>query len=243
MVALPPEEERLEETTLRVRLIGTAAASDPRRSVAVIQEEGAQKSLLIRPDQELSQPGVRVVRVERKRVVVDNRGRLEEILFEEKGSSGASSSLRAARSNGRPVAAARTAPRAPVPRAPGGSPPQRARDLAQLVQELAPQPPTAARPESPERATSILTQARIVPRYAEGGRMSGLEVTSIRSGSVLEAAGFQEGDLVVAVNGVELSDAGEGLKALRNAGAGERFVVDVERAAGRVKLQYAPEGP
>jgi type II secretion system protein C len=238
MLALPPVEEKVEESTLRVRLIGTAAASDPRRSIAVIQEEGAQKTLVIRPDQPLSQPGVRVVRVERKRVVVDNRGRLEEILFEENGAPGASSSVGATRSNGSRVPAARAAPRAPVPRAAG---PSRPRDLGQRAQEVAPQPPAAARPESPERATSILTQARIVPRYAEGGRMSGLEVTSIRSGSVLAAAGFQEGDLVVAVNGVELSDAAEGLKTLRDAGAAERFAVDVERAAGRVQLEYAAE--
>jgi type II secretion system protein C len=239
----PPPEEVIEESDLRYRLVGTAAAArDPHRSVAVVEDESSRQTVLVRPDHELS--GARVVRIERKRIVVENKGQLQEIKFEENPGAlppPGSPAARAAPQKG----ARRTPNRVPaaMPAAPPAVTPA---GLQQKVLELSAQASaaaeaTAGQSQAVKRTQSILTQARIIPRYAEDGAMSGLEVSSIRPGSLLEAAGFENGDLVVAVNGAPLADPGEGLKVFRELATAERFVVSVERQGAVLELQYQAE--
>lgn len=222
-------EVPIEETTLRVRLIGTVAATeDPRRSTALILDESTRETTLVRAAQTLAGSAARVVRVERERVVLENRGRLEEVRFDES---------RAGRTAGR-IGVPDVRPGAPAPRSSSGSPPSRSqRDRVRALAEK------AGAPHAPSSARSVLTQARIIPRYSEDGSMSGLQVHSIRPGSLLETAGFRDGDLVVAVDGAAVSEPGQGLKAFREIGTAERFVVEVEREGGRVTLQHGGEAP
>jgi general secretion pathway protein C len=237
----PPPEEVIEESDLRYRLVGTAAAaSDPHRSVAVVEDESSRQTVLVRPDHQLS--GARVVRIERKRIVVENKGQLQEIKFAE--SPGALPPPGSPAPPGSQKGARRTPGRVPsgMSAAPPGVTPS---GLEQKVLELSAQASaaeaTAGQAQAVKRTQSILTQARIIPRYAEDGGMSGLEVSSIRPGSLLEAAGFENGDLVLAINGTPLSDPGQGLKVFRELATAERFVVNVERQGAVLELQYQAE--
>lgn len=230
---VPAEDQELEESELRYRLIGTAAASAPDLSLAILQDQNTRQTVLVRPGFELSE--ARVVRIERRRVVVENRGRLEEIRFDEdkEGAAGAT--------RGRPTAsreAPAASPRAMVPANRRASSPERSSAYAERLKALREQA-AASRPQAAARAQSLLTQARIVPRYAEEGQRSGLEINSIRSGSLLEQAGFENGDLVVAINGEDLSDLGHGLRTFRDLSSSEQFAVDVEREGAIVTLRYA----
>jgi general secretion pathway protein C len=219
-------DEKIEESQLRLRLIGTAYASDPVRSVAVLEDETKRERMVVRAGYTLPGTEAEVARIERGRLILKNRGRLEAIEFTDEKAA-----PQAKRGRGR---RARTAGAAPTPPAapPRGQIGDQLRQLAEQSNEA-----RSAR----RRAQSILTQARIVPRYGEDGSMSGLEVNAIRSGSLLENAGFQNGDLVVGVNGTPLSDPAQGLKVFRELATAERFVVEVQRGGGVERIEYAAE--
>jgi general secretion pathway protein C len=76
-----PTEEPLAESKLSVKLHGTAATIPPEFGVAAVEDLKTHEHLQVRAGDMLQ--GARVVRVERSRIVVDNRGRLEEILLED----------------------------------------------------------------------------------------------------------------------------------------------------------------
>jgi hypothetical protein len=70
--------ERLEETSLPLQLLGTAAAGEPMRSWAAVQETRNRTVQVVRVDDHLGEE-VRVLRIERRRVVLEDRGRLEQL--------------------------------------------------------------------------------------------------------------------------------------------------------------------
>ena len=54
----------------------------------------------------------------------------------------------------------------------------------------------------------ILSQARFLPKY-DGEEMLGFQVNSIKSGSILEEFGIQNGDLITEFNGVAIDNPSE----------------------------------
>lgn len=223
-VAVAPDpDEELAESKLQIRLIGTAAASDPAFSLAAVEDLRSRDRLVVRANDTLS--GARVVRIERKRVVLDNHNRLEAITLDEEETPRAASSTQRRQPAAKKGRAARR--------------PQK-RGVADQVRRLTAQAESAKRPVQ-QRPQSVLTQARIVPRYGEGGELTGLELSAIKPGSLLENAGFQNKDLVVAVNGSRVDDPAQGLKSFRTLGQAQNFIVDVERGGQVVEIEYAQE--
>ena len=223
--APPPEprEEDLVESQLRIRLHGTVASQGSDSSVAIVEDQNTREKLFVRPGDRLA--GATVVSIEQKLIVIENKGQLEKISFEE------------------------NEPAPPPKRAPGKKARGRGKtvknkarssmaDRVRLLKEV-----TEQSSAQPNRRQSILTQARIVPRYGEAGVLSGLQLSAIRPESLLEEAGFVNGDLVVNVNGTELSDPSQGLKVFRELESAERFVVDVERQGRLITLEYTAGVP
>ena len=234
----PPEplEEELVESQLRIRLLGTIASTVPEMSVAAVENQNTRTKLFVRPGDELA-AGARVVRIERKLLVLENRGQLEKISLDEEkngGSAGRKAQAPKGRKNRAGSPAARRSRRKPPGFLEGGV---SMSERIQLLREVSEQKRGAA------RAQSILTQARIVPRYGEDGVLTGLQLSAIRPESLLEAAGFQNGDLVIEVNGTELSDPSQGLKVFRELESAERFEVDVEREGQILTIEYEAELP
>jgi general secretion pathway protein C len=216
----PDPEEELAESKLRIRLIGTAAATDPAFSLAAVEDLGNKERLVVRPNDALA--GARVVRIERRRLVIENKGRLEAVTLDEEDEGKTqplpSRSGRQRREQKRPGTSSMA---------------DRVRDL-QRQAAVGPKPPRS-------RVQSVLTQARIVPRYGEDGQLAGLELTAIKPESLLEAAGFENGDRVVSVNGTRVSDPAQGLKSFRGLSDKRGFIVEVERDGSVVELEYTPE--
>jgi general secretion pathway protein C len=223
-----PVEEDLMESKLGVILHGTLASLDPDKSIAVVEDKSTRTKLYVRRGDALA--GAKVMRVERKLIVLDNKGQLEKISFDEEDEkSGAKAKRGKGRNKGRKgrSRAARSSSRdAPVSMA----------DRVRLLKEVSEQ-----KPDQPNRRKSILTQARIVPRYGENGQLSGLQLSAIRPESLLEDAGFQNGDLVVTVNGTDLSDPSQGLKVFRELESAQSFAVDVERGGEILTVEYEAE--
>lgn len=170
-VALPADAP-VEATKLPLKLLGTAAARDPRRSRAAIQDEKTQKHLVVGVGDPLEgHANVSVTAIERTRVILDNTGRAEELkLFEGEG-------------NVLPFRRAAAAAPAVDPRA----------GLNQRLQTL--------NGPNGQGISQLLSSARIVPQYADG-QMLGMLVDSIKADSVFQKVGLMNGDVITEVNGI-----------------------------------------
>jgi general secretion pathway protein C len=197
-----PEEE-LEATKLPLTLLGTAASDVPELSWAAIDE--SQQTRVVRPKDGLANGRATVVRIERRRVVLDEGGALRELnLAEEDGPAGAPAPLRAA---------ARANPRRPA---------------------RAPAPPvdaTAVPAPSGRTPAQLFQDARILPKYTEG-QMVGVQISSIKPGGVFEKMGLQDGDVITELNGIRIDSPEQSSKILLQLTSTEQFRLEVDRAGG-----------
>jgi type II secretion system protein C len=172
-----PSDEPVAATKLPLKLLGTAAANDERRSRAAIQDEKTQKHLVVAVGDALEgHARVSVRAIERTRVILDNAGRPEELVLRE-GEAG----LLPARASGARRGARRTAA---------------TETDASLNQRLK----TLNGPDG-QGISQILSSARIVPQYFEG-QMQGMRVDSIKADSVFQKVGLVNGDVITEVNGI-----------------------------------------
>jgi type II secretion system protein C len=177
--AVTDEDEEYEETKLPLRLLGTAAAADRALSWAAIEDLETKQHLVVRLEQEIK-GGARVLKIERRRIVLQNGGRREELALEGEPAPPTAS----------PATAARTRPQARA-------------NLERLAQNRF----AVDKSEVQNLATNpsaLFSQARILPKY-EGGQMVGVQVSAIKPGSLFEQAGLQNGDTITEINGQPVS--------------------------------------
>ena len=86
---------------------------------------------------------------------------------------------------------------------------------------------------------SILSQARLIPKLTPP-EQAGVTLQQIVSGSALETAGFRNGDLVRAINGVAVGRGIQGLRAALSR-SGPSYQVEILRNGQPVVLNYDPE--
>jgi general secretion pathway protein C len=201
-IAVVDEVLDLEATKLPLTLLGTAASDDLALSWAAIQDRESQQTLVLRHDDTIRNQA-KVVRIERKRVVLDEGGALRELALEEaEGPTVAVLPAAAARANARRGARAQPQPPAETPA------PATARTPAQLFQD-----------------------ARILPKYAEG-QMVGVQVSSIKPGGIFEKMGLQDGDVITELNGVRIDSPEQSAKILLQLSGTDTFTLQVDRAGG-----------
>ena len=88
-------------------------------------------------------------------------------------------------------------------------------------------------------ADSLQKAIAIAPRN-EGGRSTGLVLTARDDGTMLRLAGFQAGDIVVAVNGRPVSSATDIISQFR---PGARLSIEVERGGSKIPIALNLEQP
>jgi general secretion pathway protein C len=168
--------EPLTATKLPLRLLGTAAANVEERSRAAIEDEKTRKHMIVAVgDRLVGHSRVRVSGIERTRVILDNAGRPEELLLNE--------------DDPRP-------PPKPTRRSR-----QARRTTANEKQDSLNDRLKALSGNDGQGISRILSSARIVPHY-EDGKMQGMKVDAIKSNSIFEKIGFQNGDIITEVNGI-----------------------------------------
>jgi len=181
---LAAEDESFQKTKLPLRLLGTAAAQDTALSWAAVEDLETKQHLVVRIDQDIK-GGAKVVRIERRRIVLQNGAQLEELALdgEEPGAEAVQTTQRrpAARPNARGNLERLADNRFAVNRG--------------ELQNLATNP------------SALFSQARILPKY-EGGQMVGVQVSGIKPGSWFEQAGIQNGETITAVNGAAIGADG-----------------------------------
>jgi general secretion pathway protein C len=200
--SLAAEPEVLEATQLPLTLLGTAAAEIPDLSWAAVEDRESQQTLVLRVgDSVRNQAQVR--RIERKRIVLEERGTLRELALEEPEDLASSPAPR-------PVTAARSRPRGPRV-----TPPQMA----------------APREEGIRSPAQLFSEARILPKY-EAGQMVGVQVSAIKPGSLFEKMGIQDGDTITELNGMRIDSPEQSAKILLELTRSDAFTVQVEGAGG-----------
>ena len=79
-------------------------------------------------------------------------------------------------------------------------------------------------------------------RVPDGANGSGAySVTRLRKGGMAEKLGFQEGDVLVSLNGNPLSDAAKTLQQLRDADMSKPLEFEVDREGERLTIDVSPE--
>ncbi len=203
----PPEpepEEKLEQTRLPLRLLGTAAAGDPELSSAAIEDKGSKKHEVVRVGDRLEKhKQVRVVGIERRRVILENRGRREELALDEETTLSTTP---------RRTAARRTPPRTRT------RPESRMSDRLKALRERA----EANTPEETRSAASLFSEARILPKY-EDGEMVGITLSAIKSGSMYERFGFKDGDVITELNGITIDNPSASARLLSELSQADSF--------------------
>ncbi len=222
-----PEEELLEATKLPLELRGTVASENPALAWAAVEDTQSRRNLVVRVDDRLLDRA-RVLRIERRRIVLENGGRREELaLAEEDGES-----AQQRQTGPRPLRQAQRRPR------------RRARNDSR-VRQLAEDRFAVRRSDVQEAARNpaqLFSQARILPKY-EGGQMVGVQLNAIKPGSLFEQIGLQDGDTITELNGIAVTSPQDSANLLRELTDADSFSVIVTRADGQEQtLNYEVGG-
>jgi general secretion pathway protein C len=213
------EEEQLAATRLPLKLLGTVAASDPKGAWAAVEETTKRERLVVRPQDRLLDKAT-VVRIERRRIVLENAGKREELALDEEQPAGG------------PLARARVAART----APD------IEDLRDRVQQLSEDRFEVQREDVEEamrNPAELFSQARILPKY-ENGQMTGVQLNSIQPGSLFEEIGIRDGDVITQVNGIVVASPQDSAALLRELTQSNTFEVSVQGADGQPRtLTYS----
>lgn len=235
---IPDEDEEYAKTKLRVKLLGTAAHEEPSYSWAAVEDLESRQHLVVRVGDQL-QGRADVLRIERRRIILQNGPRREELALEEDGKAPTNRRATARRAPSRQPqqrAAARPT-RAPRPR------PARTTAPNPRVEQLAENRFALDRADVEAMATNpgallASNQARILPKY-ENGQMVGLQVNAVRAGSLWQQIGVQDGDTITEFNGIQISGQQGGQELLQQLSSARAFNVTVTGRDGGVRqLQY-----
>ena len=217
-----PEEE-LEATRLPLRLLGTVASDTPASAWAAIEDQQNRKQIVVRVNDRVLDKA-QVLRIDRRRIVLQNGAKREELALDEDETAGVQ---------------VRSAPRRPVAAA---APPPAAEDLRDRIRRLSDssfQVDRAQVEETMRNPAELFSEARILPKY-DNGQMVGVQLSSIKPGSLFEEIGIQNGDTVTQVNGITVTSPQDSAALLKELTESTDFQVSVQGSDGQSRtLQYS----
>lgn len=222
------------KTGMRLQLLGTMVANDKRWSLALINDLDKAESKYFMPGDKVKGCVVWEIVREPQRVVVLNEEthRLEYI--------------DAIPGNGQAVvntAGLQNLGTAPVPGpGSGDAPPNQGAQTYDIKQKSENEYaiPRATVDKTLGDLNSLAMQARIVPSF-KNGVANGFKLFSIRPGSLYEAIGVQNGDVITRINGFDINSPDKALEVYSRLRDSQNIEVEVERRGQLVKKSYAIE--
>ncbi len=239
---LPSDEPEVEEepeeidlgdnipSTLNATLVATIEANPERYSLSLITDNSSRNTAVYGIGDNLM--GAEVIRIERRRVLINNDGRTEYLEMDEED-NGEEPSV-AVRSTQRSAAA--RARRAPPSRSSSSS----SSELSEQIQRTGDNEYTIAQEAldgTMSNLNEIATQARIVPAF-EDGEAQGFKLFSIRPGSVYAEIGIQNGDVVRSINGFEINSPDRALEVYQRLRDSQRVEVEIVRRGQTIRKVY-----
>lgn len=229
----PVEEEDLEATQLPLDLLGTVAAEDPALARATVQDLEERKTVVLAVNDQIK--SAKVTRIERRRVVLLENGKLRELTLDEekpglkrprasaRGAGSRNARNRSSRSQSRRNSTARN-------RAPSAD---RVKKLAENRFEV----PRAEVERTVRNPAALFSQAQIQPHY-DGDSMTGMQINSIKPGSLFEEIGIESGDVITELNGIQINSPEESARILSEFSEANEFSVVVEGPEGPRTLHF-----
>lgn len=202
------------KTSLNVRLIGVSASSNPERSAAIIQQGSNQQTYII--GESLGSSSVTVEEIHADRVILDNNGRLETLKMEDIGEDRPALSLIVGDSDNAGALV------------PVDSDDSNLVDDAVVDQQLA---------QVANNPSSLLDYVNISP-VQSNGELKGYKLNSGKNPELFRDAGFQNGDLAVAINGYDLTDMKQAMLASQELSEQEQVSIEIERDGERMELSF-----
>ncbi len=209
----PRNSRNAPKTTLNVRLIGVSASSNPERSAAIIQQGSQQRTYII--GESIGSSRVTVEEIYADRVILDNNGRLETLVMEDVGED-------------RPALSLTVDETVADERSPEGSAENdksRTEFVETELRNIADDP------------SSIMEYVSISPAM-EGGSLVGYRLKAAKNPELFQQAGFQNGDLAVAINGYDLTDMEQAMLASEELANQKQVSIEIERDGERMELSF-----
>ncbi len=204
-------------------LVGTIVSSNPAARRAILWASGMKLPKAFREMQEV-EPGAILSSVERDKVWL-TRGSEREMLEILPVGSKARASLSPGAAPGAPQAAV-TSPS----QAPGDIRVERLADNRFSIDE-------AGVAQLTGNLNQFMTQVRMVP-FFEGNKAAGYRLTAIRPGTTFERLGFQGGDVLQQVNGLDLSSPEKISTIFQNLKDQKKVSVNILRQGQKNTLTY-----
>ena len=218
----PSPDEELQATRLPLKLLGTAASGSAQQSWAAVEDQQNHKQIVVRTQDRLLDQAT-VVRIERRRIVLENAGKREELALDEDQTPGPGGPRLV-----RPISAA--------------APPPATEDLRERIRQLSDtnfQVDREQVEETMRNPAELFSEARILPKY-DNGSMVGVQLSSIKPGSLFEEIGIQNGDTVTQVNGITVTSPQDSAALLKELTESTEFQVNVTGANGQTRtLHYS----
>jgi general secretion pathway protein C len=225
VLAAPSED--LEKTKLPLTLLGTAASPDPRYAWAAVEDRDKRETLVVGVGDTLKERAT-VVRIERRRLVLNENGNPRELTLDEE--PGAPSVRRSARPSRTARAARRPRSTRTARERNTASPPELNARLEKLGENRFSVPKSDVA-EAIRNPASLFSQARILPKY-EGGEMVGVQLNAIKSQSLFSEMGIEDGDVITEMNGIAIDSPEQSAKLLQEFAEADDFDVTLIGADG-----------
>ena len=219
-------EQNAQETRLALTLTGIVASTEDGTGSAVIKS-GAAEQVYAVGDALPASGQVVLAKVMPQQVVIDNNGTYELIKLYE--GPGIAIPTRAARQPGQDAVA--SVPSAsPSAASPSATAAEQTALATQYRRQLY---------DSPESLASVVS----ISPVREGDRVVGYRIAPGADRAAFDTFGFQSGDIVIAVNGLALSDASNTVKLYQTMKDATQASFDIERDGGTVTVSVDLASP
>jgi general secretion pathway protein C len=222
-----------------LKLVGTVVGA-PERTYAVIEDLSTKRQDLYRLGDTVRE--AKVVEVTRNRVVLDNRGRREELFSFEKSDTAAMASNQPA-ANPFHVPRRQSPPRAvPPASAPPPNPPERNEDEAADVEieRIGENVWRISRDDFVDQLDNfgqLLKEARLTPHFT-GGQPDGFMLTNLPGTSFLARIGLRSGDIMKGINGQRFSSLDEFFQVYQQLQTEPMLQLEIQRSNRTETLTY-----
>jgi len=210
-------------STLNATLVATIEATPEEYSLAVITDNTTRDTAVYGIGDALMGTAT-LMKVERRRVLVDNNGRTEVLEMDadkNKGQMVASASPF--------IHTASAYRRTPRSSDSGGVKEVSDNNYVVSQQEIE---------NTLSNLNSIATQARIVPAF-KNGVAEGFKLFSIRPGSIYSKIGIQNGDVIKRINGFEINSPDKALEVYQKLRTARNIQVQLERRGQTITKSYS----
>jgi general secretion pathway protein C len=226
---------------VNLKLVGTVVGP-PERTYAVIEDLSTKRQDLYRLGDVVRE--AKVIEVTRNRVVLDNRGRREELFSFEKTDAASAAPPPPSGQPGRQSAAPRRPPFAmeSQPQEPPPTPPlAEEQDTADSeIERVSENMWRINRDDLVEQLDNfgqMMREARLTPHFT-GGQPDGFMITNLPSNSFLGRMGLRNGDIMKGVNGQKFGSLEEFFQAYQQLQTEPMLQLEVERSNRTETLTY-----